>query len=261
MSIDTYVQRARRHVRSEREAASAKREAFDAFVDEVRDVATASANASSAGVTTAGVQRRGTSANESRCRAVRTAFAETVRPHSVDDLDGDESLLETIRAEFTEPIAVALAPTTAAAFTDDLRERVVAEARARRTETAAFERALDREADQLDEAAETVDEVVGWLVDADETPLTDLGFDALARRHERLAARRARCEEVAERRQAFLEATTSNGAEAGVRHRQLLAYLYDDFAVDHPVLATVADLDATCMECQRAVRDHLTRRT
>ncbi len=89
------------------------------------------------------------------------------------------------------------------------------------------------------------------------TPLPELGFDALCRRHETLAHHRRRCDELASRRQQFLEQTTGRGTDGGIVHRSLPPALYEDFAVDHPLLATVGRLDETCGNCQRVVRRHL----
>jgi hypothetical protein len=262
MSVDTHIEQARTRVQSEQEAVSAKHDAFDAFIREVGSLSTEPSPTSSTSVTTtAGVQQRATSTSGSGCWEVRTAFAETIRPHSVDNNENKESLLETIRAEFTETIAMALAPPTEASFTRELRETVLTEAQVRRAETAALKRALDREATQLNEAGKVVDEIADWIVDTNEKPLTDLSFDTIKHLHETLASHRTQCEELARQRQKFLEKTTSDGVEAGISHRQLVPYLYEDFPIDHPVLATVTRLDSTCAECQRTVRDHLVRRT
>jgi len=215
-----------------------------------------------AGLTTAGgaTHISADASSADGCRTVRTAFAETIRPHSVADIDESESLLETIREEFTDAIAVALAPTSETSFTPELKQMLLAEARSRRSEATALQKALEREETHLDDAANTVNDAIAWIVDANETPLTDLGFDTLKQRHETLASHRDRCEEVAHDRQEFLRGTTNNGVDAGVRHRSLIPYLYQDFPVDHPVLATVATLESTCRECQRTVRNHLIRR-
>jgi hypothetical protein len=260
MRVETYVDQALTRVAAEREAVGAKRDAFEAFVRRVRDISPESVPASSTGATSAGIHRHAPATTGRGCRRVRTAFAETVRPHSVDDVDGEESLLETIRAEFTEPLAMALAPTTEASFTAEFKAMLVSEARTRRAEATALERALEREAHQLDDAGDPVETIIGWVVERNETPLTDLGFDALEARHETLADHRTRCDEIAGKRQWFLERTTGSEGEAGVPHRRLVPYLYGDFPVDHPILATVASLEETCRECQRAVRDHLVRR-
>lgn len=260
MVVETYVTRAVERVVAEREAVDAKHEAFVTFADRVADLPTEPARSSAPGVTATTGARFAEASTDDGCRAVRTAFAETVRPHSVGDEDGDESLLAAVREEFTDAIAVALAPTTGAGFSGGLKRSLLAEADARRTETAVVGRALDRERSRLDDAAAAVDGITAWIADADGTPLADLGFDALRRRHRTLATHRERCEDLACERQAFLRGTTSRDAEAGVRHRSLVEYLYRDFPVDHPVLATAARLDAVCAECQRAVRAHLIRR-
>jgi hypothetical protein len=257
-SVDTHVDRARDHARSERAALAAKRDAFAAFRDRVEGIApeSPSPSASTAG---GGLVRDAAPAPDRRA-TVRAAFAETVRPHSVADVDGDESLLETVRQEFSEPIAVALAPATDAPFSPALKRAILAQAESRRTETDVTRRALDREASHLDDAAEAVDRITGWIVEADETPLTDLGFEGLRVRHETLARHRERCEDLATRRQSFLDGATGEGPGVSLAHRRLATFLYQAFPVDYPVLATVARLDGTCADCQRVVRRHLVRR-
>jgi hypothetical protein len=262
MAVDTYIEQARTRARSEQEAVAEMQDAYETFINRVQQLQPEQTPSSMAGLTTAGgvTHRSADASSADGCRPVRRAFAETIRPHSVADLDETESLLETIREEFTDAIAVALAPTTEASFTPDLKRIVLAEAQSRRAEATALRNALEREEAHLEEAGAAVDDIIVWIVDANETPLTDIGFDALQQRHDTLASHRDRCEEVARDRQEFLQKTTNNGVDAGVRHRSLMPYLYQDFPGDHPVLATVARLIKTCQECQRVVRDHLVRR-
>jgi hypothetical protein len=245
-------------VDAEQEVVDAKAEAFGAFADRVTEIPTDPTPASPAGVTaTAGAHLRPDAQTENRCRAVRRAFAETVAPHVTG---GGESLLAAVRGEFTDAIAVALAPTTETPFSRELKQATVTAARTRRTETELLHRVLSTERAQLDDAREVVDDVTAWLVDANETPLSDLGFEALRDRHETLDRFRGRCDALVERRQTFLRGTTSERADAGIRHRSLIPSLYEDFPVDHPVLVTAVRLDDVCAACQRAVRRHLVRR-
>ncbi|UIP01365.1 hypothetical protein Hbl1158_15765 (plasmid) [Halobaculum sp. CBA1158] len=261
MTIDTHIEHAQARVRTEQEAADARLDAYETFIRRVRGLETERTSASAGSAAVVGTTHlTADTVSTDRCRTVRNAFAETIPPHSVADTDGSEPLLETIREEFTDTIAVALAPTTDASLTPDLKRMVVAEARSRRSETAALQTALGRETEQLADAAATVDDIVAWIVEANETPLTDRGFDALKQRHETLASHRDRCEDVARERQAFLRGTTNDGFDAGIRHRRLVPYLYQELPVDHPVLATVTTLDETCRSCQSAVRDQLVRR-
>jgi len=190
-----------------------------------------------------------------RRSTVRSAFAETVAPHA----DGD-STLAALRTELGEGVALALAPTTQTAFTPELRSQVFTATRSRRQELAVTEKALDREADQVDAAMEPVDSLLAWLRTADQTPLSGLGFEELRARHDRLTEWDSRLETVIERRQTFLHGTTSDSGQVGVDNHDLVLTVYDDFAVDHPVLATVAELQGVLDDCRAAVRDHLVRR-
>jgi hypothetical protein len=262
MVVDTYIEQARTRARAEQEAIDELLDAYEAFIRRMRELHTDQPPSSVAGITTAGevTHRSADASSADGCRTVRTVFAETIRPHSVADIDDTEPVVETIREEFTDAIAVALAPTTDTSFTPELKQMVLAEAQSRLAEATALQKALEREETHLEEAGDVVDDIITWIVDANETPLTHLGFDALQQRHETLTDHRDRCEEVARDRQEFLDGTTNNGLDAGVRHRSLIPYVYQDFPVDHPVLATVATLDETCHECQRTVRAHLVRR-
>ena len=262
MAVDTYIGQARTRIRAEQEAIAEKLDAYDAFIRRVLEVRPDQHPSSTAGITAAGgtTHLSVDASGSDRCRTVRTAFAETVRPHSLADIDDTEPLLETIREEFTDAIAVALAPTTETSFTPELKRMILAEARSRRSEATALRKALGRENAHLNDAASTVDDIIAWIVDANETPLSNFRFDELKQRHETLAGHRDCCENVARDRQHFLQETTNNGMDAGVSHRHLIPYLYQDFPVDHPVLATVARVEQTCRECQRTVRDHLVRR-
>ncbi|SDZ76668.1 hypothetical protein SAMN04488065_0149 [Haloplanus vescus] len=257
MTVTTHVAQAIERVRAERAAVERRRDAFETFAERVQGLSPEPSSTSVGVAAVAGTRRQ---ASGDACRQVRTAFAETVRPHSVADADDAEPLLETIRAELSDTIAVALAPTTDSSFSPTLKRAILSEVATRKAENDLLDRALGRELAHLDDAREDIDDITGWIADADETPLLNLEFEALADRHETLDAHRDRCSTVARRRQQFLRETTSRGSEPGVGHWQVVSYLYSDFPVDHPLLATVARLDDACATCQRTVRDHLVRR-
>ncbi|ELZ20553.1 hypothetical protein C475_19858 [Halosimplex carlsbadense 2-9-1] len=84
--------------------------------------------------------------------------------------------------------------------------------------------ALDREADGLSSAVALVEETTAWIAEADETPLSEVGFDPLARRHRRLARFEEQCDQLVRERQSLLGATTNQTPDAGVRHRDLVAF-------------------------------------
>lgn len=263
--IRTHIDDARDRVAAEQEALDAKITAVETFVDRVEAItpdstaatqATASqgiATATATGLQTGGSQTEG-------CANVREAFAETIRPHSVADIEASEPLLETISAELTDSIAVGLAPTANTPLSPGLKRAVISEAESRQTEIEVMCQTLDSEANLLAEAAETVEEITAWIADADETPLSELDFEELRERHERLEGHRERCADLATDRQIFLRETTSEGVETGIRHEHIIPQLYEDFPVEYPVLSTASRLEGLCRDCQRAVRDHLTRR-
>jgi hypothetical protein len=251
-----YLDRARERVSEEEAALTAKVDAYRSFIDRVREVPTESATPE---MLTAGASPDTRQAPSDGCVAVRTAFAETVCPESVPDGDS-EPLVETIRSELSEAVAATLAPTGGAVFTDECKRVTLAQAETRQAETGVTRRAVEREAASLESVADTVDLVRNWLHSADETPLDELGFDDLRRRHRRLSAFGDRCETAARERQAHVDRATSRGDLGGVTHRGLVSYLYEGFPVDYPALVTTASLARTCRDCRRVVRAHLVRR-
>lgn len=258
--IETHVDRARGAVERERSVLEEERAAYEQFRRRVASVSTTGVQQASGGTAGAVAVRAGRSeAGTGACERVREAFAETVRPHSVADVGGDESLLETIREELGDSIALALAPTTDAGFTAETKRAVLTAARERERGIDATVESLDSEADSLREVGEAVDEITDWVADADETPLSELGFEELRERHARLGEYRERCSELLEERQALLRSTTGRNQSADVPHLALVRYLYEPLPVVFPVLSTLTRLYDLLGECQRAVRAYLTR--
>ncbi|MFW6436620.1 MAG: DUF7260 family protein [Halococcoides sp.] len=251
MALTTLLDPARERVRDERAAAIDREAAYAALADRVEELPADQARAQASLATAAGAGRDLAASGTNGCRAVRTAIDETIRPHL------DE---ESVEDALGTSIATAISPRTATALTPRLQRSIVATAERRRAETATLVRALDREREHLAGAADTVTEITDWIVAADETPLSELGFDALARRHDRLASARAKCDRLARERQALLGATTTTDGQVAVSHRSLVTMLAEPLPVEYPLLATVVRLDATCADCQRAVRAHLVRR-
>lgn len=254
--MSTYIDQAHTRARAEQNALDAKLDAIETFRSRVEDLPTEQAPNSSTLTATTGALSQTTASTETNCRRVRTAFAETIQPHT----DETDSLLAALETVFSESIAGALAPTTETQFSPECKQMVLSAVRTRRTETETLENALEQERAHLTTASEHAEEIVSWIATAEETPLTELNFEQLQRRHETLQSHREQCNSVAHRRQAFLQETTNKKTECGVRHERLIPSLYEDFAVDHPVLATVTRLDGLCATCQRAVRTHLVRR-
>ena len=256
MTVETHLHRARERVASERETVAAKRDGLDRFADCVRQQSPTRSRAASNGHPAGGGVTTGTvTSTTDDLEQVRTAFADAVQPHTAQ-----ESVLTAVQHELGEEAALALAPTTNAAFTPQLQQELLSRTATRQQELAATRSALDGEASAVEDHCETVDDIVAWLTAADETPLSALGFDRLKTRHDRLAAFRADCVACLEDRQAWLASTTNERGRVGVTHRSLIESLYEDFPVEYPVLATVTRLVDVCEDAQRAVRTHLVRR-
>jgi hypothetical protein len=253
--MSTYIDQAHTRVQAEHDALEAKLDAIDTFTSRVGELSVEQAPPSSK-LTTAGTLSGTTATGETACRTVRTAFAETIQPHTTET----DSVLTAIQTAFSESVAAALAPTTDASFSTELKKMVLSAARKRRTETEVMRQALEKERTHLATASESVDEITSWIADADERPLTDLDFEQLRARHETLTDHREQCDSLVSQRQQFLHDTTNKNTELGIRHETLIPSLYEDFPVDHPVLATVVRVEDICTTCQRAVRTHLVQR-
>ena len=261
--IETHVDRARDAVEHERELLAEEGAAYEEFCSRIGSL---SATEAGPGASTGGSPRGGLVAGASRpdtggaaCEQAREAFAETVQPYSVADVE-EEPLLETIREELGDGVALALAPTTDPGFTTQTKGAVLSAARERRRGIEATIDALDSEAESLREVGNTVGTITDWLAEADETPLSTLGFGALRERHERLAEHRDRVAELLDDRQELLASTTGRNRSADITHRSLVRYLYEPLPVVYPVLSTLTRLYDLLDDCQRTVREHLTRR-
>jgi len=257
MSIDTHLDDALTRVETERQQVEQKLTAFERFTSTVQGVEPARQPGSQM-VADGGSNAMAATQHSprDRCDRVRGAFAETVYEAANDDL----SLAETMSEELCEAVALALARGTTHGFTPTVKRTIITATEQRQAELGALRTALRREAESLQSAGTEVEEMTAWLTDADETPLLELGFEQLRARHEQLSRYRDRCEELTSQRQAVLEKTTSKGAAAGVDHRAVVDYLYQEFPISHPVLSTATSLDEVCADCQATVRDHLTRR-
>lgn len=257
--VKTHITTARERVEREQEHVAGERRAYKRFRSEVAAVSAtppgAAAGRAGGVVSTLGASDPGSGA----CRRLREAFAETVRPYSVEDVADEEPLLETLREELGESIALALAPSTDHGVTPQVKGAITTKTGERLQELDAMAAAVEREASSLADAAADVEAVAEWLVEADETPLSTLGFEELRDRYERLEAEEERCRERLHQRQRLLH-STCGGTHVTLRQRAVAEFLYRSFPVRYPVLSTLTRLLESLSECKRAVRAHLLRR-
>lgn len=253
MTVETHLHRALDRVEAERETVTDKRDVLETFADRVRSLSTTGVQPKQASQTVTGPISNG-SGGPDRREKVRSAFAETVSPH----VESDE--FSALTQELGEEVALALAPVTNAQFTPGLQSQVLSAVEARRRKLSVTERALKREVESLETHRESIETVTEWLVEADETPLSELDFDALRARHDQLEGWQSVCADVAETRQELLTSTTSEAGQVGVSHRSLVGSLYEDFPVDYPALSTATRLYELCEDARRVVRSYLARR-
>ncbi|ELZ80106.1 hypothetical protein C455_07065 [Haloferax larsenii JCM 13917] len=194
------------------------------------------------------------------CQQVCRTFAETIRPHSVADVDSEESLLTTIQAELGEEIAVALSPSSGTTDSPALQAAVLTAATTRLDELQTMEKALRAERESLRTALDDIEAVVEFEDPTRDPPLLYWSFEELQSAHDRLTVARERCDRISRERQRTIHGTAACRSNARVSHSSLVEYLYSDGAANYPVLSTIARLDQQYAERQRAVRDHLTRR-
>jgi hypothetical protein len=245
-------------VREEHRHVTAKLDALDAFQEGVETLSPSPSGRQTAGgitVSGEGTQTLARTASGDDCRQVRELFEETIGEY-VEDCSG----LVAIREEFGETVAAALAPGTGRQFTPKLERAVRCAARSRRTELQVLEQALDTERESLQRVADALGEITDWLRRADDQSLLTLGYEALQRRHEQLETHRDRIDQLVEDRQVVLHRTTSHEGATGLTHLTVVSYLYEEFPTVVPALSALARLARRCADCQRTLRDHLTRR-
>lgn len=261
MTIETHVDDAIERVDAEVEHFENRLSGVEAFERELRDLQPTAGQPGGPPATDGGVGAISPavrSNSTSQCTKVRELFAETIYPHSSSE--GDESVIETINEELSQPVSVALAPGTDQQFTPPLKQTILSATADRQAEIESMLHALDSERDSLVAARDEIQEITTWLCEADQTPLLQLNFETLRDRHEVLDDHLQRCGQLETRRQNHVHGTTSQAGVAGVDHHQLVQFLYQSFPVSYPVLATLANLEEVCRTSQRRVRDHLVRR-
>ncbi|SFG64425.1 hypothetical protein SAMN04488063_2702 [Halopelagius inordinatus] len=249
---------ARRDARNEHRVVSKQRDAFRRFKSHVEATsATTIEGACSDGGGPAGWTATRSSSGDA-CRTVRRAFAELVQPHVTESDDENPSVHQTIAAELTEEVAVALAAKGGGnQFTPQLKRAILDHTAQRLAENTVMVRVLERERTSLDEAVDDLKAARGRLPATDEATLILADTDDLLEMREELAAVESRLDGVAERRQEVLRHVSATGLKAGIRHDAVVEYLSSDRAVTYPVLSVVGRLTARCEKKRDAVHDAL----
>lgn len=230
----------------------AERDAFHAFVDDVRAVAAPAQQ--SIGATTA--QLVTPDAGEDGLRAVRDAYRGTIMsvPH-YDDAYG-ESLRVHMTAEFGDDLATAIVDGDR--FSTSLKGLVVQRARtaARRREEVAA--AIDDERDSVIDARSRLGEIDARFDRTSDVELLHTSFSELVALERDLRREERRCERLLQDRQREIHRGWHGVRRSGLPYPQ--KYLYADFDVTFPVLTTTLERIRWIRDRRRAVRRQLTRR-
>ncbi|WP_222915347.1 hypothetical protein [Natrinema sp. SYSU A 869] len=268
MTGSTAVHRALECLDEEQEAVAERGAAFETFARRVRDIPTESPSAGWTRQATAATptamataiqsQQPAPSARGTRCVTAREAFAEIVRPHSIADREADEPLIETMAAELSEDIAVALASETG--WTPVLKAAVCEEIETRQREVEMVQEILRNEREAVEDAIEEIGKILAWLQTTADESLLQCNFETLRGKHERLAIYRDRLETLTTDRQAQFTHSTNRYGPGGTRYRTLVESVYSDCSVRYPLLSSATRLYGICGDCQRTVRTHLSRR-
>lgn len=225
------IREARRTVRRERRRTVDEREAFDAFVDAVRDVpADDPGGGVRVGARLATPDATGASA------AVREAYERTVMavPHYREEYD--DTYTESLKAEFGPTVAAAA---TAPQLTPQAKAGLLEAAQSARADRARFVEALDAEDETLREADERLAEILAEAAELDTEPLDDLRFGSLDAIRARLRTLEGHADAVAADRQAALRERNEDLSLAGGAP-DLPTYVYQDLESTYPVLTNVA---------------------
>ena len=196
--------------------------------------------------------------NDTRIQKVRSLFAKTVRPHSVEDIEQPEPLLVTIREEFSEEIALALAPSTNQQFTENLKSAILSSVDQCQSKLKAMDKGLTAEKRNLEKAISLSQSLNEWLVSEWKFAERE-GFDALKDQHEQLNEFRDQCEQLAVDRQSTIHTKRNNTLSADLSHSMLVDYLYQPLPVTYPILSASMQMIDVCDTQQRTIRMYLTQ--
>lgn len=179
---------------------------------------------------------------------VRTAYEETVMSAAHYEAEYDDTLTESLAAEFGDDLAAALMNGTA--LTPEFRDAVRAATAAARDEREEFLDVLDREAESLSAAADDIDAVEAELESIDEQSPSNPNFDDLHALWSSIRDLEARVDGIGLRRQETIRGHRSD--LPGVP-TDLSEYLYQDLPTSYPVLASLADLGDRLADTRRRV--------
>jgi len=250
--LETHLADALQLVTTEQEKINNKLKAFDRFAVGVSQISTVPEVESTAtramhnqNQQPLSVATQSVSDNDSRIQKVRSLFAKTVRPHSLEDIEKPEPLLVTIREEFSEEIALGLAPSTSQQFTKNLKTAVLSSVDQCQSNLKAMDKALTAEKRSLEKAISLSESIDEWLI-SERKPTERGEFEVLKNQHEQLYNFRDQCEQLALDRQSMIHTKKNNTPSANMSHTMLVDYLYQPLPVTYPILSASVQIMDIC---------------
>lgn len=243
-------------VGEEIETTEAEREAFEDFLARLREIDRTESPATNAAVAAnAGSASELVTPNSGRSgpmQEVRTAYRGTVMAVSHYEDEYDDSLIESLAAEYGDDIARCVATETAVApHVYDALVETTEEIRSRRSR---FVTALRRERDSLRRIERELDECESRALKLGERIADSDGTEELGRIDEELQELESTCRSLSERRQGVIHGR-SVAKLSGVSDLSLSAYLYADHESICPALADIA----ACLASIRHARENCLR--
>ncbi len=262
---ETHLAEALQLVTTEQEKINDKLKAFDRFAVEVSRISVRPEIGSTVTTTMHNGNQQPLSVatqsipdNDPRIQKVRSLFAKIVRPHSLEDIEQPEPLLVTIREEFSEEIALRLAPSTSQQFTKNLKSAILSSADQCQSDLKAMDKGLTVEKQNLKKAISISKKINDWLISKPKN-FEQEDFETLKNQHEQLDDFRNQCEQLAVDRQSMIHTKTNNTLSANMSHTILIDYLYQPLPVTYPILSASVQMADTCDTRQRVIRKYLTQ--
>lgn len=249
-----FLPRARELCNRERQRTRDELDAFDRFVDHVRDIPATSAASAVEPAGVAPIVQGHAGAGQASAPKVRDAYEETVMGVEHFDEDYDETIGEHMSAEFSEEIAhAALA---GGEFGPHVKRGVVEAAKEARERREQFLSLLEEEASSLEGHEGRLLEIGERVHEASEPLCADQTFDELTEHRDRLTDCRESLERVVDRRQA--DRFEGHGTILAFKKElDLQEYLYRPMEVTYPVLAEAARLLSQAEVATRRIEDEL----
>ena len=232
----------------ERTRIEAERDAFEQFAEEVKSISAPKLSRTNT------LAVKGGNDGERQLEAIRNAYRETVMavPHFEEEYD--ETIEESLAAEFDPDVAAAIVDGTQ--FSPPLKQTILQQTALAIRRREALSSVVEKERASIEEAREHL-HTIDAAVDED-CEIAECTFDELIDRYEKLERIENEAERLLEDRQRDVQA--ENRQHSRSSYPFLQQYLYQPLEVTFPVLDATLEQIRTLRDRRRQVLRTLTRR-